>query len=287
MLTTAVEQIIKEEDEETTTDVKLPSLEELFTIGQWVRTVVIENTALSSSEKSKKHIELSLEPELVNASLSLEDIIPKTIIQVSVTSIEDHGIIVSLGREGVTGFIKKSAVGSYNIDHILEGQVFLASVVHKPKNKVVQLSLDLKATQTPIRDISDIASLLPGNTVQCLISEVRSAGAGGKILGMLDATIDALHIGSSAVQENKNVTARITAVFPSADPRRATLSILPHILHLETANTATGQSPLEALPVGFILETVKVTEVVEGQGVYVDVGVEGVRGFVHVSYYLN
>ena len=39
---------------------------------------------------------------------------------------------------------------------------------------------------------------------------------------------------------------------------------------------------MEALPVGYIVEAAKVTEVIENQGVYVDIGVEGVKGFVHV-----
>jgi len=78
------------------------------------------------------------------------------------------------------------------------------------------------------------------------------------------------------------VTARITAVSPSADPQRATLSALPHIISLDVAKTASGQSPLEALPVGYVVEAAKVSEVIEDQGVYVDIGVDGVRGFVHV-----
>jgi len=60
------------------------------------------------------------------------------------------------------------------------------------------------------------------------------------------------------------------------------VSILPHIVNLDIAKTSSGQNPLEALPVGFIVESVKVTEIVEDQGAYVDVGVGGVKGFVHV-----
>jgi len=280
-ITKAVEAIVQQEDEDTN-EINLPSLDQLFTIGQWVRAVVVENTALSNDKSVKRHIELSLEPELVNASIPVGDITTKSILQVSVTSIEDHGLIVSFGHEKLAGFIKNSALGPYSIDNIHEGQVFLASVIHLPKNKVVQMSLDLKSSQTPIGDMSDISNFLPGDTVQCLISDVRRIGAAGKIMGMLDATIDNLHIGSASVPENKNITARITAVFPSAEPRKVTLSMLPHVLNLAVAKTATGQSPLEALPVGFTLETVKITEVVEDQGVYVDVGVDGVRGFVHV-----
>ena len=82
---------------------------------------------------------------------------------------------------------------------------------------------------------------------------------------------------------NGQITARITAVFPSGDPRRATLSILPHIVKLDVAKTASGQAPLDALPIGFIIEAAKITKIVENQGVYVDIGVDGVPGFVHVQ----
>jgi rRNA biogenesis protein RRP5 len=81
---------------------------------------------------------------------------------------------------------------------------------------------------------------------------------------------------------NDQITARITAVFPSADLRRATLSALPHIVNLDVAKTASGQPPLEALPIGFIIEAAKVVKIIENQGVYVDIGVDGVTGFVHV-----
>ena len=206
-LTKAIEALVNDNDNDADDDQDIPSLDELFKIGQWVRAVVVENTAVTSSSDAtkKKHIELSLQPEMVNSPIFTDDILPKTLLQVSVSSIEDHGIIVSLGLPKLSGFIKKTSLGEYTIDDIKEGQVMLACVEHKPKNKVVQLSLDLKASQKPIGDISDIASLLPGDTVQCLVSEVRTAGAGGKILGMLDATIDQLHIGSASVSENKNV----------------------------------------------------------------------------------
>ena len=109
----------------------------------------------------------------------------------------------------MTGFIKKAALGGRAVDSIKEGQVLLACVLQKPKNGVVQLSLDLKASQTPIGDVGDMSSLLPGDTVQCLLTEIRDVGAGGKVLGMLDATIDQLHIGSASVAENKNVFAHL------------------------------------------------------------------------------
>jgi rRNA biogenesis protein RRP5 len=51
---------------------------------------------------------------------------------------------------------------------------------------------------------------------------------------------------------------------------------------LDTAKTGSRQTPLDALPVGYIVDAAKVIEVIERQGVYVDIGVNGVKGFVHV-----
>jgi len=68
-----------------------------------------------------------------------------------------------------------------------------------------------------------------------------------------------------------------------ADPPRASLSLLPHVVELDVAKTKSGQLPLEALPIGFIVESAKVVQVLEDQGVYVDIGVDGIRGFVHIS----
>lgn len=65
------------------------------------------------------------------------------------------------------------------------------------------------------------------------------------------------------------------------------MSVLPHILALDVAKTSSGQAPLEALPVGYVVEAAKVVELIEHQGVYVDIGVDGVRGFVHVFLSLN
>lgn len=59
--------------------------------------------------------------------------------------------------------------------------------------------------------------------------------------------------------------------------------MLPHVLALDTPKTGSGQYPLDALPMGFIVEAAKVTQVVDKQGVYVDIGIDGVIGFVHVS----
>jgi hypothetical protein len=85
------------------------------------------------------------------------------------------------------------------------------------------------------------------------------------------------------------ISARITAVFPSSEPRKANLSLLPHIINLDIAKTSSGQvplDPLEALPVGFLVESAKVIEVIEDQGVYVHIGLEDVSGFVHVFPFL-
>ena len=66
----------------------LPFLKEIFKIGQWLRA------KLSSLQviPKRKRIQLSIEPEVVNATLEDEDLTPGNLLQCSIKSIEDHGV---------------------------------------------------------------------------------------------------------------------------------------------------------------------------------------------------
>jgi rRNA biogenesis protein RRP5 len=76
-LTAIVEKVANEdedEDMEEGSETALPNLNELFHIGQWVRCKV---TGLQSGENnSKKVVELSLKPSLVNEDIIKVDVTP-------------------------------------------------------------------------------------------------------------------------------------------------------------------------------------------------------------------
>src|SRR4029077_8176753 len=92
----------------------------------------------------KKRIELSLEPSWANHGITVKELVPGCAIQVSVTSVEDHGVILSLGLEkkSITGFMSAKDLDSHwSLSDIREGQTFLCLIKGMASNgKVVKLS---------------------------------------------------------------------------------------------------------------------------------------------------
>ena len=112
--TAKVESLLNEEnnaadDEDSSDQEDETDLKHYFRVGQYVRASVTstEEESSRSTTRVKKHIELSLDPKLSNAGLSRSNIAVGCTVQVSVTSTEDHGLIVDLGfNDGqTTGFI--------------------------------------------------------------------------------------------------------------------------------------------------------------------------------------
>lgn len=83
---------------------KSSSLEALFVVGQAVRCVVV---GTSTTKHGKKSVALSLKPSVVNRGLFLEHLGAGVGVYGAVASVEDHGYVVSLGVDGVSGFLKK------------------------------------------------------------------------------------------------------------------------------------------------------------------------------------
>lgn len=77
-------------------------LADVFVVGQFVRVAVRSNTV----ENKKRRIELTMKESAINSRLSVDDV-ERSVIQGSIKSEEEHGYTVSLGIEGLSGFVKK------------------------------------------------------------------------------------------------------------------------------------------------------------------------------------
>ncbi|BFZ59560.1 rRNA bioproteinsis protein rrp5 [Saitoella coloradoensis] len=268
-------------------------LKDLFTVGEWVRVYVTENTTGSAEKKGKKRVEFSLFPELVNGGLTLDDCANTVVLQAAVLSVEDHGLVVDVGINGITGFVAKKDVGTLEFAKIREGQVFLTSVTGIPASRrIVQLTADItsKKASVPLQEISSIDQLLPGTTVNGLVTAVRGTqGLVAKLYGLVDGTVDIFHLDANSnkkYKEGDTIRARVISTFPGSEPRKVALSLLHHVLELTTASIRQGkarQDPLEALPIGTIVEAAKVKKVEATQGLWLDMGVSGIQGFCHIS----
>lgn len=214
----AEEEAEKEEKEEWEDGASKASLDlsSMFRMGQYLRAYVLhtseERPRKSGIEKAqtKKRIKLSLYPRLANTGLKTEELVVGCMIQASVASVEDHGLVMDLGLEGdVKGFLALKDLGpQITPTAVQEGQVFLCAVTGTSSNgKIVKLSTSLEQKPSKKGKLPDgkgswwlseaptIDAFLPGTGVELLITEVgKQGGLVGKIMGMLDAVIDYFHV---------------------------------------------------------------------------------------------
>jgi rRNA biogenesis protein RRP5 len=276
-------------------------LQNLFRIGQYVRAYVVSTMDESTPGKSKRHIELSLYPAHTNTGMSETDVVENCMLMASVVSVEDHGFVmdVSIPDSKMKGFLpRKQLDKSIPEESVQPGSVLLCMVAGKPANgKVVQLSTlsdRLGSTKHYPSKATTIDSFLPGATADILVSEVTQHGIIGKVMGHLDVTADLVHSGAGPdgvdiedkYKVGSRIKARIICTFPTAKMPKLGFSVLPHVLSLKSKTAIKdGQEalPTQLLAHSAIIDECTVQRVEPSVGLYVDVGVEGVPGFVHIS----
>ncbi|KAL8869981.1 MAG: hypothetical protein Q9174_003866, partial [Haloplaca sp. 1 TL-2023] len=303
-LTTKVEDLAEkgEESEDDSEDHDL-DLKNYFFVGQYLRAcVVTTEKATVSGAKSKRHIELALKPRQSNQDLRKADLVVNSMVQASVRSVEDHGLIMDLSieDESVKGFMSTKEMGKgLNASAIQTGAVFLCLITGLSSNgAIIKLSADSEKAGNLkkghfLTDAPTIDSFLPGTAVEILVSEVVKNGIIGKAMGILDVTADIIHSGAAASSkelENRysasdKIKTRIICSFPDAEPRKIGVSVLEHITALKSHPNASAQpdAPLKTLPVSTIIPEAKVVKVEPGMGLLLDMGVKHIRGYVHIS----
>ncbi|KAF8477409.1 hypothetical protein BDZ91DRAFT_774053 [Kalaharituber pfeilii] len=287
-------------------------LNRYFRVGQYVRACIMSTAddTLKNAEHSryKKHIELSLQPSMANAGVTVKELVTGCAIQASVTSVEDHGLIMSLGLEdkSITGFISSNELGDhFTLATVQEGQVLLCTITGMASNgKIVKLSADIgkpigaKKGKGAIwkgglwlNEAPTIDAFTPGTGVELLVTDVgKNGGIRGKIMGMLDCAVDYFHAQGWAEKEledrvkvGNKINARVLFTNPNSDPKKLNLSVLPHILTLGSPSEAVQQYPTKALPISTIVDETKITKVDPKRALFIDVGISGIPGFVHIS----
>ena len=279
-------------------------LNALFSIGEYIRVSVLSTEDTDPNSKIKRRIELSVRPEQANAGLGDQDVVRNNTVMASIVSEEDRGYVMDLGLENsdLRGFLpKKELDSSIPESRMQPGAVLLCLVTSKAGNSKVAQLTTLKKQIGNIKhtaaDAVTISAFLPGTAVDILVSDVSSKGLAGKVLGHLDATADVIHSGAGASEIDlddkykisSKVKARVICTFPASDAPKIGVSLLPHIAALEPQTVASDKkgadqkTPLEELPLSSTVEKCTVRRVEPTVGLWVDVGVKGVAGFVHIS----
>ncbi|KAG0161168.1 hypothetical protein PDIDSM_8702 [Penicillium digitatum] len=290
----------EDDDAEDSSDDESFDLKDHFYLGQYLRAFVVSTGSNPDDPKakSKKRIELSVDPRQTNTGFSKSDLVVNSAVQASVVSVEDHGVVMDLGIEGseLKGFMSSKETDP-NVDYssIKEGSVFLCMVTgQNASGNVIKLSSNFQ-TSASIKKSNYLSSaptintFLPGTAAEILLTEVTSNGMIGKIMGMLDATVDLVQssINGKIDLEKKykigaKIKGRIISTFPAAEPLKVSFSMLDHILKLSSDARGPGSSD-DAPAISAIIPEVKVVKVDHGLGVYARIGETKHMGFVHMS----
>lgn len=285
---------VKEEDGEGI------DLETIFVVGQYVRAYVVSTVDESGTRKSKRRIELSLRPSEANTGLEADDVVANSTVAASIVSVQDRGFVMDTGISSLGAFLSRSEIdSSFDEQRLQPGAVFLCQVVSKGANgKIAQLSLQQKKLGNPKSvpaDATTINTFLPGTIADVLVSNTDRRGFAGKIMGHLDVTADLIHSGvgpagvslDSTYKIGSRVKARIICNFPAAQEPKLGISLLPHITALEekrpTKTTDAKKLPTAVLPISSLIEKCTVRHVEGEIGLFVDIGIPGLSGFVHIS----
>ncbi|RKF63734.1 rRNA biogenesis protein rrp5 [Golovinomyces cichoracearum] len=295
---------ITEEFDNNVTQAQPIILQNLFKIGQYLRAYVvstIDETSSSTTSKAKKRIELSIRPHDSNRRLDPRNIVVNCTLMASVTSIEDHGVVLDLGLAdpSVKGFMSSKKTGfGLNLSDMHEGTTLLCIVTGVSSNgKILKLTTDQDKIGNPKKNHLSVApsveSFLPGTVVEATISETNSRGLLGKVMGMVDVTADLIHSGvgisgkiCTKDKVGSKLMCRVICTFPQADSPKLGVSILSHVLNLTNKLTTKDGEKKELtalLPLSSIVEKIVVNKVVPNIGLFVDVDAEGIPGFVHIS----
>lgn len=290
----------KDDDEEEAEDDDGIDLKAILAVGQYLRAYVVSTVEESTTGKGKRRIELSLRPSEANTGLEKDDVVPNATVMASVVSVEDRGFVMDTGIENLGAFLSRNEVDK-NIDEqrLQPGAVFLCQVISKSANgKIAQLSLQQKKMGNPKNlpaDATTINTFLPGTITDVLVSNTDRRGLSGKIMGHLDVTADIIHSGvgpagvslDTAYKIGSRAKARVICNFPGAREPKLGISLLPHITTLEkkrpTKSTDSKKNPTQVLPISSLVETCTVRHVEPDIGLFVDIGIPGLSGFVHIS----
>ncbi|CAD6443975.1 cfe07548-51c7-45c8-8d6d-b8eec6fe4037 [Sclerotinia trifoliorum] len=296
----------QEDDAEDELEAQDIELKEMFSMGQYLRAYVVstsDETNTATLGKGKRRIELSLRPQHANNAVTPQNLITNTTLMASVTSVEDHGLIMNIGLEdsGVRGFMGAKDIGhEVVLSDVQEGAVFLCMVTGLSSNgKTVKLCADTQKIgnlkkSNYLTDAPTVDAFLPGTAVEILIVDVSSRGVTGKVMGMVDVTADLMHSGTGVMNQElekkfkigAKVRGRVICTFPNSDPQKLGVSLLDHVASLspqQAGKPGNKVDPLDALPLSAIIEEVAIKKVESGVGLFVDVGVKGIPGFVHIS----
>ncbi|CEG39975.1 rrna biogenesis protein rrp5 [Plasmopara halstedii] len=211
---------------------QLQPLSALFTIGQFVPCVVLATAKVAKH----KQIHLSLRTSLVHAELSPSSVSKGTALHATVSSVEDHGVIVNVGVRGVHAFVPRNEITTL----VHKGQHLFVSVLSMnshTKTATVTAHRSHVVKVVTRGDSYTLKQLVPGMLLNVRVTDILENGLSVTFLTYFTATVEQNHMSfpcERGWQESyrKGMKARARIIGIDYITKKITLSMAPHVVHL-------------------------------------------------------
>ncbi|XP_061578811.1 protein RRP5 homolog isoform X2 [Cololabis saira] len=217
---------------------ELCSLPHLFHPGMVLRCIVAK---LDTTKGGSLSIQLSVNPKLVNKSLTSSSLKAGMVLSGCVESVEDHGCIIDIGVSGTKAFLPQKAIKAKQIQpkELKVGQYKTFQVEEVRNNgRMVQLSVNHPSVAQACAELSqgwNLTNLLPGLLVNATVKKVTKHGLLLSFLSSFSGQVDFLHMEpeqGSRYTEGLQVQACVLYVEPST--RLVGMSLRGYLLQPET-----------------------------------------------------
>ena len=207
----------------------LPLLTSLFVPGQRVRCLVTRLSEGSSEQGRRVDLSLRLSKLHAASGFTPKSLRPGRCLAACVTSVEDHGYMLSFGLPSLGGFLPLAAATSPLAPGALLETVVTAVDVRR---RLVTVTCEPEALRSaaPLaeEDQPSLQALQPGDLVSCRVRAVLTDGLSLSFLGLFSGTVDWFHLGPRGTKTGAKPGAlhfpqpgRLGAVFGDQDRCKA------------------------------------------------------------------
>ncbi|CAK1547491.1 unnamed protein product [Leptosia nina] len=165
---------------------KITDLSKMFKPGQYV--------CVKALEARDQSLMLTMMPQHINSTRKHGDLHKGALLQVAVSSVEDHGYIMETGIQSTTAFLpKKSANADVEYDVGMVIWCSVKSIQQSPDNSVLTLTNETATLQKAFQRIPT-TTLQPGTAVDFIVDKALDNGIEGCIFGDRVSYIQRHHI---------------------------------------------------------------------------------------------
>ncbi|XP_033757030.1 protein RRP5 homolog [Pecten maximus] len=283
--TQLLQKLTEASSSESANALDVPSLHEIFRVGQLLPCRVFETSAF----KKKHNFKLTINPREINEGMVASHIKNGMVLHGCIQSLEDHGYVVDIGISGTRAFLNHSDAEKFNNGESLHvGEAVRCLVTTEGDGsedvgeslRVVKVSIDPKKVSKSQLGSSvrlPLTCIVPGMKVTAKVTKADEDRLLVKFL-QFRGHIHCSHLPKPAMTYKTRPEIEAVVLYVNGSTKIISLSALPHLVDYSGVAT---ENQFGSLQRGDILTNATVTNVDSHVGVYFSLD-DGVKAFCDI-----